>query len=1462
MRTRTNMTMQRVLAWGSRSRKNGVQGGGLMGSMFARTSAVMAGLMGLAVMAACSGGVTDIDRTQANRVDKATFDGEWYFRPVVIDAQYNQGIMFEGLNGEMERIKWDIRENELVAYRSWEQLINAEDGNGSTTFTGPPVAAFKIVSHFDVLRDYNAATGEQSNVLLENTTDRPWYKRQYMRVDWSQNLLKSPYQLEGLLSALAGAPYYVQEHEIDNPHRAEITPTNINIVQNYLLSVDDQTCEYHFRDYPTMCNGSQAKMKLSFRKVTPSDYESLYYPDSAFVRDSVTGEALTDCPPRDATHCVKGVAQDGFANACEPANPANCSRLKVPMFERFGFFRTQRLAYDHEYQWTRDGRVQLANRWNIWAKSHDKAGNVLPMQYRAPGFFSYAVNEDFPTDADVWSATEQLVQDWDWSFRETAAILKDVVPRALPTDQQGYADRRAAIAAKIDPIYRLEKNHCNIPEITAYAAAHGYNDVLKQYGLSTVNQGNFKRACAVLEYASHGDFTWQKIGDLRHSFIHWVHTPQNAGPLGYGPSHADPISGEIISASANIYGASVNTLAAYAADLVALANGDLQLDTVVKGENIREHMQRAREQRFGNYSIDKIGQLQQRVGRNLARDMAGRAPAASSGSVDVSMLTNNAMTKHWADLEANIRKQGKIAASRGRLEKIAGSYIDRELLTNDDLQRALAGPEVYQPTQNATAVTAVSGAAGTTGPAGLSGTSGGAAQNGQGFSALAEMLRNRDLGKREHEWMLRLASRNITMMEWADEGMVSLVKDLQGKTWDEVYAFMRREIYRSVTAHEVGHTLGLRHNFEGSYDPLNYHREFWEYYDPTTQTVQRRDAQGNPTRAERLMYSSIMDYDARFYADSYEGIGPYDHAAIKFGYGGLVEVFEPDVPALYYENMLFLHDYTKIPKILSGTQACQFSTALFASNNTSKCPAVSTLNTMGSMGFMQHGIDNAPANPKNVWRRNHVTFDELYSSLTAYHNADKRDYDPATTKSFVLAAEVPYKFCPDDWAGSSNVSCQPYDKGANFREMTADRMERYDAYYFFTNFKRDRYAFNDNEYMSTYLDKLIGRYFGPMSNVYRYYLYGFQVVGYDNGGKPLTLNDFEVGQNWSKAAMDGLNYINSVIQQPSPGKYCLDQGSNVYQPWSGDDASFTAGCANKLDVPVGVGKYYNTKWTDEYYYKATTIGTFYDKWAALWSLTDNEGVFYQNFNDMLDSGSFALSYWRGLQPEMLNVFDSMFTGRTSSYAWRVQGPPTDGKFIAAPAVDVYDAGIDYNALPRVAASTSWSLRYYGVVLPMARFNSMYDYTEDFSNYSRICLDGSRDCLAYGHLQQTPQGEVVVMNGTEGVDYSAFVDPTTGFRYIAPKTTAQTGALGAHLLDEANQFVNNTYQPAFNTWQTAKHNYDQLVAQPGAPAAQVTQARTELGDADRDLSTVERQLHERTSFLDIIRDVSFMMEYGG
>ena len=61
-----------------------------------------------------------------------------------------------------------------------------------------------------------------------------------------------------------------------------------------------------------------------------------------------------------------------------------------------------------------------------------------------------------------------------------------------------------------------------------------------------------------------------------------------SAPLGYGPSSADPETGEIVSATLYMYGASLDTYAQFAADSVDLLNGKLSADDLLSGKRITD----------------------------------------------------------------------------------------------------------------------------------------------------------------------------------------------------------------------------------------------------------------------------------------------------------------------------------------------------------------------------------------------------------------------------------------------------------------------------------------------------------------------------------------------------------------------------------------------------------------------------------------------------------------------------------------------------------------------------------------------------------------------------------------------------------------------------------------------------------------------------------------------------------
>ena len=91
----------------------------------------------------------------------------------------------------MERVKWVVQRDLLVAYRAYPKIRGAlnptTDPGTPAAPNDNPVAAYPILAHVDIMREYNPQTGEQSNVISENQLDRYWHEREYIQVDWARN---------------------------------------------------------------------------------------------------------------------------------------------------------------------------------------------------------------------------------------------------------------------------------------------------------------------------------------------------------------------------------------------------------------------------------------------------------------------------------------------------------------------------------------------------------------------------------------------------------------------------------------------------------------------------------------------------------------------------------------------------------------------------------------------------------------------------------------------------------------------------------------------------------------------------------------------------------------------------------------------------------------------------------------------------------------------------------------------------------------------------------------------------------------------------------------------------------------------------------------------------------------------------------------------------------------------------
>jgi hypothetical protein len=331
------------------------------------------------IWTACAEERDPVNRVQPYALDKAYFigedfedtrdDPEFYSRNHVVDVGYGAdgaatAALFTSTFAEpVGRIKWQITEDYLIGRLSYERIQDSDgkgvpvkdiNGNavGASTNDGIVAAMFAIESHFDIVNEYNPTTGEKLNVIEENDEDRPWYERQYMRVDWSQNLNTDSYDFDtlsliGIYGSVEYEPlsFFVEDPNDDQaPHfdlengyfdvttKAFAKPLTIDLSQ-YGWGIDSMPAcflpyEFTGGSYPS---GSCNPVEITLRH--------------SFVRIDKNGDGLddSDYEPRDYDG-IRFAAYGGFYN------------------ERFGYARNYGMT---DAQWHR-----MLNRYNIWERSH------------------------------------------------------------------------------------------------------------------------------------------------------------------------------------------------------------------------------------------------------------------------------------------------------------------------------------------------------------------------------------------------------------------------------------------------------------------------------------------------------------------------------------------------------------------------------------------------------------------------------------------------------------------------------------------------------------------------------------------------------------------------------------------------------------------------------------------------------------------------------------------------------------------------------------------------------------------------------------------------------------------------------------------------------------------------------------------------------------------------------------
>lgn len=1128
----------------------------------------------MTALTGCAQDVDDIDRTQPDLIKKSDLlDGEWFIRATITDVPATSDTVFEGLTFDTERIVWEITSSYLVGYRAYDVApgasnsvttvngdyensgIDNDNQDGSNRYLGTPVVAYPITSHVDVQRSYNPATLEPGNVISENGSDREWYEREYMRVNWSQNRLNSFFGFDGSALGVSGFHEFVgeggpEEDAIRLVYDDEGQLDYFDFVQRSYVEPTVMSCIYWLYGIGIGdCGPQQIEARTSVMRADDDTYETLYYDNQDMAR--------------------------------------------------FGYFRTERLSYDRQYGSTLEGRIQLANRHNIWEDAwrrdangdivigDDGRGVALPMAERTPSPVVYHLSPNFPEG--LYDDVVEVARSWDIAFSRAVAAAQN----------EGNVD------AELDtPMFIL----CNNPVTT---------EAVYPEGLVT-------DACGA-------EGTVVQMGDLRYSVVWWVDDLTQAGLLGYGPSGQNPETGETLSGTAYVYGAAVDRSARYATDLIRFINGDLQPEDLADADYVRNRIIANRDtvvdprpagaatSRFGSTTnlaaITEPMSAREMVTPQAAAVLEAIQLDSQDGTLDSLRIERGWEARRNQDL---LRESGlDELAMNGETLAVFGINPDYMALTDD----------VIEPAR---------------------------------LSSYMQMLTP------EFEQARHMAVHGddcVLAPDHLDDAILGIAEYYAGRTdYDEIFEEIRGLIFKAVMEHEIGHTVGLRHNFGASHDALNYFDEFWELKKegyPTT------DDDGNATirpfgepesladaygiarqtpaqitgRMREYQYSSIMDYGSSFNTD-FSGLGRYDLQAILYAYTGGVNNEENRVESGYVEVW---------PEPPAAVRS-RFTEAR---------------NPNGFNETFERGVgvgyrwpteeyhysllvdEFAPGDPDamvaNLFDRSYMRLDEVLDQV-------ERDVPNRPV-------EVPYVFCTDDFR-STRQFCRTWDRGADPMEQTMAYIDRYRNYYYFDYYRRGR-----TDFMGLFASQVgsshYRRIFQPLVDGYQRWLLTAGVGDLpDDGGW--------LGTQWTAAAYAGLNLVVEAALTPEPGSYELNDETGEFElvSYSRIDSD--------MYVENGNGRLRYTRYPRDtgegmyFYMYPTQSGHYWTIVNALFALTSSSTrVIGESSSGAFDT-AYSIPPYLVFEEEMTRLFN---------------GIVLDDQSVIAPLVDVTSDGPVFTQRP-------------------------------------------------------------------------------------------------------------------------------------------------------------------------------------
>ena len=1205
---------------------------------------------------------------QPNVIKKSDLNGTWYYLQTITDAPPTSSSAFIGMSSELMKVRFDVQEDTIYARRAYEQIQGTEDvyQQSPEKYAGMPLAAWKISSQFDIIRDYNATTGEETNRIIEST-ERPWNEREFIRVDWSKNQATDYVGI--------GLNFFFDGVSVQPISYWESDPSSPDALHMERADANDEEWAGHVGE-ASYLDLTQKMVVTPDERTECFDGECVTYPACFF------GYSTSDC----SSQVVK--VKHAFAKLA-PNHDYQPREWDGNQMQLFGIWDVglNRLTYNRQYGITNSGFNRHAARFNLWKKSYKDDGTTIDYaerQMRTIPYFAGSSNGTFPPE--LFSTGQNIIDQWNDAVSNA---VKVVTAGASPAAGQRVFE------------------WCHNPVKLAADSMGDADPAACAVGLrpDVDSSGN------AIKDAAGNKILHARQGDPRRSTIFWVNQQQDAGPLGYGPPLFDIETGETLSGQAYIYGAAIDTYSARSRDLVLLVTGRLDSATYTAGGNVADWVVANKagvNDMPETLTADDVLQKTKAMNFSWAKGQAPEAPIrlgdakafmASMNARENAMYSSGVMGKSQSDVGQSLRDQLK------------GTEIEAQMITSDIM--ALGGSSPKSSWNSLS----------------------------EAEKARISPLRSKAVQQAIDTRLDAMRALGFDFSDFADEGIaqraLNLAKEASTMDSEAIRQQLRKDIFKGVTLHEVGHNMGLRHNFRASFDAMNYFPEYWKARDAAAKGASQRytgldsngkvvgvpyagadcggarkgtirpryvDCPGGATSvdevnaaAREFQYSSIMDYGAEFNSDL-QGLGKYDKAAMKFSYAGdgYVEVFT-DI------NTGDAEQGRRFESIQLYSNGYGFPSPLYVFGQ-----ALASVNYTSYPKLFTTGIAGLEARA-----------DVPYSEITATGGQTGEKIDSQNRPM------VPYFFCSDEFVG--NLTCQRFDSGADAFEQSADLISRYHNFYLLNDFKRDRYTFHTS---SSYPSRIAGRYF----NMLRDQLTWYSLLKSDFADTPGVDEFFSSEDGWGNFTVgvsNGFDLLGRVITTPSAGTFVpVASAQSTDYPYDyykhASDSLPSQNEPGGIYVPMLQGKYIDTTWDFEgcgYYWAdecQTRIGYLLDKVAAIDVLSQSQ-AYFTGRDTSTDLRKYAIGYIRPFKNQIEEKFGALFAGDYNSLAPQI----VPGGGASTIKFDKWSSNNAVAAKPKtmlVDPTTGFTIQLYGAVYGLSEFPTTYD--QGFTDSTRIFVVGN------------------------------------------------------------------------------------------------------------------------------------------